>query len=371
MFSRIRGQSRVINILQKALQLDKIANSYLFHGPDGVGKFTTALYFGMALNCQSEIDTKPCGICSSCRKFLNFTHPDFVFIFPSPNLDVSPEGEVKSDKLLNEYQDYIKNKIETPWKEFIFSSKVEIRISSIRMLEHKINLTPNEAKYKVYIVEDAESMNINTANAFLKTLEEPPQDALIILTSANPNSLLPTILSRCQKITFQALPRDIIEKELIENRFLENIEAKLYARIANGSMEKALRLVDSSSIESRENALELIKIILDHDDLRFIEYASEFRSVKSQTKLAEIISHLIIWTSDLTYLKIAPTEIVNLDNTEMLEKMYLKNPAVENYVYDLIEYMEKTLKLLVGNINPQLVLTSIYHKYTGKLAGGI
>ncbi|MCD4651742.1 MAG: DNA polymerase III subunit delta', partial [Candidatus Cloacimonetes bacterium] len=97
LFSKIRGQQKAIKILEHALETGKCAQSYLFYGPAGTGKFTTALYFGMALNCLDESEARPCGVCLSCRKLINFSHPDFIFVFPSPNLEMTPEGDVKND----------------------------------------------------------------------------------------------------------------------------------------------------------------------------------------------------------------------------------------------------------------------------------
>ena len=84
MFYRIKGQDRAIDILRRALKQDKVANSYLFYGPEGVGKFTTALFLGMAMNCHSTMDKRPCGVCPSCKKFLSFSHPDLIYVFPFP-----------------------------------------------------------------------------------------------------------------------------------------------------------------------------------------------------------------------------------------------------------------------------------------------
>ncbi len=366
MFSKIKGQDKAIEILQRAIEQDKIANSYLFFGPEGVGKFTTALYFGMALNCHATLDKRPCGVCASCKKFLTFSHPDFLFIFPFPKdpnkPDISIDREIKSEKILEEYKAYIDNKIETPWKEFFFPKNVGIRIASIRMLEHRIQLSPNEGNYKICIIENAEEMTTQAANAFLKTLEEPPEDTIIILTTSKPSSLLPTIVSRCQKINFFPVPRELIEKKLEENKSLENIEAKMYARIANGNMEKGLRLVEEGRIESREQTVELLRILITQNDLQFLDFVNRYRTSKTQSKLAEIISHLIIWISDISYFQNYPTEIINLDKTDMLETLYQSNTNVDEYASDLINFLEEMLLKLEGHVNPQLILIEIYNK---------
>ncbi|MCD4796826.1 MAG: DNA polymerase III subunit delta' [Candidatus Cloacimonetes bacterium] len=366
MFSQIKGQDKAIEILKRAIRHDKIANSYLFFGPEGVGKFTTALYFGMALNCHATLDKRPCGECVSCKKFLSFSHPDLIFVFPFPKEsnkpDVSIEGEIKVEKILSEYKDYIDNKKSSPWKEFFFYKNVGIRIASIRMLEHRIQLSPNEGIYKICIIENAEEMTLAAANAFLKTLEEPPSDTVIILTTSKVNSLLPTIISRCQQIPFYPVSRSIIEKKLEENKFLENIEAKMYARIANGNMEKALRLVEEGRIESREQTVELLRIMINQDDIKFLDFVGRHRTSKTKNQLIEIISHLIIWICDVSYFKNYPSEIINLDKTDILETLYRKNPNVEDYVSELTNFLEEMLRKLDGHVNQQLILTEIYNR---------
>ena len=364
MFRNILGQEKAISILLRAIENEKLANSYLFHGPDGVGKYTAALYFGMAVNCPSKMEMIPCGICPSCKKFLSFTHPDSIYIFPSPKLDISVEGEIKSAKMLKEYNDYLENKMNTPWHDFIFPSTTSIRIESIRMLEHRINLTPNEGVFKMYIIEDADQMTIQAANAFLKTLEEPPSDTIIILTTSKPNLLPTTIISRCQQVPFRPVPRHVIEQHFADAKFLDEVEAKIYARIANGSMAKALCLAEEGRLHSRDQTLELLRLVIAGNDAAFIDFSAQFRSAKSQSMLNEIISHLIIWISDISLFMNYPQEVINLDKTEILETLYRLNSAVEDYAADFISFLDEMLLRLEGNVNQQLIMIEIYIRLT-------
>ncbi|HCX73278.1 MAG TPA: DNA polymerase III subunit delta' [Candidatus Cloacimonas sp.] len=365
MFRKIKGQDKAISILKQAVEEDKIAQAYLFYGPKGVGKFTTALYFAMAINCFAEDDMKPCGKCSSCQKFLKLSHPDLTYVFPSPfrKDDIDTNGNLKSDKNDEIYKEFLKNKIETPWKNFYFSSNIEIRIPFIRVLIHHLSLTANEARKKVVIVEDADMMNTNTANAFLKTLEEPPVDAVIILTTSKPNSLLPTVLSRCQKIPFYSVPRHLIEQELKESRFLDDVQAKMYARISNGNMEKALQLAEEGNLETRTATIDFLKIVLQQNDYEFLQFMSKYRTSKNQAELANLISYLIIWLSDISYFKYNPENMVNLDYDKLVEQLYLSNQNVDIYVPKLIEFLEKMLRKLDGHVNPQLIITEIYNRF--------
>lgn len=368
MFRKIIGQDKALAILINAIKNERIASSYLFYGPDGVGKFTTALYFGMAINCLSISETRPCGICNSCLKFLEFSHPDFIYVFPTPKLDITENGEIKASKVLEEYNQFLTNKKKTPWREFFFSGPLGIRIDSIRYIEHKISLSANEANRKIYIIEDAHEMTTQAANAFLKTLEEPPADTIIILTTSKPNSLLPTIISRCQQIQFQPIPHSLIETWLKDVKFLSEAEARICGCIANGSLEKALRLAEDTDVHSRRMTDDLIDMIIRKDDLSFLNMIGQFRS-KSQSLLGEIISHLIIWISDVLYYHTYPQEIINLDKPETLKKLYQLCPQIVDLAPETIFYLEDIKKKLENYVNPELVIIDIYHKLTKLFQG--
>ncbi|MCB5230255.1 MAG: DNA polymerase III subunit delta' [Candidatus Cloacimonas sp.] len=363
MFDKIKGQEQAINILKRSIKERKIASSYLFHGPEGVGKFTTALYFAMAVNCLAESEEeRPCGQCISCYKTSQLNHPDLFYVFPAPNFKVTSRGEIEDNKLLAEYEKFISNKRESPWKEFFFGGNIEIRIDSIRLLMSRINLSAVEGRYKVFIIENADMMNISTANAFLKTLEEPPKDTIIILTSARPESMLQTIHSRCQKVSFYKLSRQIIEEELTEERGVDQIVARMVARIADGNMEKAISMAEEQDNDSREQALKFMQFALNRDDLGFISFIDYYRSSKTQSELKEIIQNLIIWVSDLLFSQESPDDVVNVDKLQFLDSVAQKIPALDIQLNNFILFLETMLKKLEGNVNPHLISIEIYFK---------
>ena len=172
-FQDIIGQDRAIRILRKTLERGKIPSSYLFAGESGIGKRMTAVNLAKALNCLAvqENDRQSsvydcCDMCSSCGKIAKNIHPDVRLITPENN---------------------------------------QIKIEEIREIEEILSLKAFEGKYKIVIVDEAEAMNQFSANAFLKTLEEPPEHSLIILVSSNPDRLPDTIRSRCSRINFMPL----------------------------------------------------------------------------------------------------------------------------------------------------------------------
>jgi DNA polymerase III subunit delta' len=367
LLSRIKSQDHVVRILKNAIMEDKLSHSYLFTGPEGVGKFTTALYFAMAINCLAEKEKRPCGICTSCKKIESFTHPDFIYIFPTPNAEISPEGEIKDSKVLAEYERYLENKRNTPWKEFYFSGNIGIRVDAVRMLQHRINYSLIEGRYKAIIIERAEMMNVNSSNAFLKTLEEPPDDVIIIMVTSKPESLLPTIISRCQRMNFQKITRNTIENELSRRGDYDSVLVKTVARIANGNMEKAINLIGEQRSELRQKSQELIELIIDRDDLRFMEFIEQYKTSKTVREFIEIIQYLIVWLSDLSFTLNCPEEVINIDQLPQLEYIAKSNPDLDEYTPDLIQFLEQMTKRLEGNVNPHLVGIEIYNRLKQKI----
>ncbi|HPT71527.1 MAG TPA: DNA polymerase III subunit delta' [Candidatus Cloacimonadota bacterium] len=361
MLNQIKGQEQALSVLNHAIQSDKVGQAYLFFGPEGVGKFTTALYFAMALNCQDTGEGKPCGVCNSCRKFLQFNHPDFIYIFPTPNLKITMEGDIQESKYLPEYKAYLTNKMETPWKEFFFSANTEIRMDSICHLQHRLSTSINEANYRVCIIESAECMNNKTANAFLKTLEEPPARTVLILTTVQPSLLLPTVLSRCQHLRFKTLASRVMEDVLEEKISVDKVAAKTFARISNGNLKRALRLCESGKLEARGYMINLLDMIVARDDLKFMDFINEKRSGKGPSFISEIIDLLIIVIGDLAFLHDAPEHIVNIDLIPVMEMCYQVNPQLHEELPKMLEKMEKMYFRVEQHVNPQLILTGIYN----------
>lgn len=354
-FSKIKGQDRVIEQLQNSFYNDRLSQSYLFYGPEGTGKFTTALLFAMAINCTAEGD-KPCGVCNSCQKMKRFSHPDFLYIFPSIKLDMTKEGVIKSDKVRKEYNEYIQHKIDKPWDNFYFSANTEIRIDVIRRLIARVQRSTFESKKKIIIVEHVEKLGTNAANAFLKTLEEPPEDSIIILTTSSLNSLLPTIISRCNKIPFNPVSTKVIEG-ILKEKALNDIHAKFIARVANGNVKTALQVAKNGKVEMRPETLEFLSLIIDNNEYDAIQFIRRYKS-EHKVQLQHFFNNLIIWFCDIATFESCPNDIVNIDEPRILQK-YIDNFRENNFV-DVIMHFEDLKKRLRGHIYPQLLLTETF-----------
>lgn len=366
MFRQIKGQEHALKILQLARDNDRISQAYLFHGADGVGKFTTALYFGMAVNCLSKSEFRPCGVCSSCRKFLAFDHPDFIYVFPTPNLQMNSDGEFKTSDGQRQYEAYIRNKIETPWNDHQFKSGVEIRRDNISLLIKRLDLSIYEANYRICIIEDADEMNIPTANAFLKTLEEPPRSTLVFLLTSHLSMLLPTIVSRCQPIHFPPLAPAVIEGILLE-KFNVNPEiARMAAKIADGSVKRAVKLTQSDASAIRDRAFEIIQMAAAEKDLAF--YNSVNTAVRHNAEtVTELIKHLCLFAGDLNLIHSFPEQITNVDKRDWLQAvtapLFEADPdRLGDRVLNFMLEMEDLQRKVSGNVNLSLVMQNLYFK---------
>ena len=189
----IIGQEKAVRILSGTIRRDRIPSSILLSGDSGIGKRLTALNYAKALNCLNLIDSDACDSCVSCRKIDGEIHPDVTTILPEND---------------------------------------EIKIETIRRAEEILSLRPYEGKKKVIIVDDADTMNINAANAFLKTLEEPPDDSIIVLLSASPDRLPDTIRSRCMHIRCHPISSEAFARVLAIKAPDKNLGQ--FARLAMG-----------------------------------------------------------------------------------------------------------------------------------------
>jgi len=361
MLQKIKGQENALELLHKAMENDRIAQAYLFYGSDGVGKFTTALYFGMAVNCTASNTVKPCGKCDSCHKFLQLEHPDFIYLFPTPNLNLTPEGEIKNNDVLKQYQAYLDNKRNTPWVDFFFKETTEIRKESISLLNKRLELSIHEAKYRIVIIEDADMMNNATANAFLKTLEEPPERTIIILITERLPLILPTILSRTQPVYFKPLTRGVIEEILINEFEINSALARSASRICAGNLKTAIRIASESESLSSNWAFEIFSLAAEENDLGYLELAERYKKQQTIDQVIDLLKYIRIIASDLGSLSANPdSEITNIDKIDFLKPIAEANLGIDDRLYDFLLFLEDLNRKVEGYANLNLVLTNLY-----------
>jgi len=277
-FDAIFGQQLPLRQLATALASGHISHAYLFSGIEGIGKCSTAVAFAKALNCGAR-EGDFCDECRSCQKIERRVHPDFFFIEPDKNA---------------------------------------IRIEQVRDLQKKIIFKPMEGKKKVVIIDQAEKLNLHAANCLLKTLEEPPDDTVIILVAHTAMTLLPTIVSRCQRIRFAPLA-DAAVMDFLAARGAHPEEARLAAALAQGSLQRALALRETDFLAKRR---QLVQHVAGHatgssEDLFFLAKIA----AEDQQEIPRVLEFLQTWYRDLLLLLEGFPE-KKLYNQDVLDKMH-------------------------------------------------
>jgi DNA polymerase-3 subunit delta' len=252
----VRGHERVRAVLARALERDRLPPALLLDGPDGVGKKTLALAVAQAALCEKAPATEPCGACKACQVVAAASRPERLAQLRlaadrHPDEDVWRNFRLHPDLVLAE--GWWLTKTGRPRAE------PEIRVDQVRDLVGEIAGAPFEARRRVFVIDDAHTMNDQAQNALLKSLEEPPPRSHVILVSSAVSGLRSTIRSRCQRLRFGPLPRAVIADALAAERGLAPEEARLEAALAGGSLGAALSHEPGSELPVREQLLVLLE----------------------------------------------------------------------------------------------------------------
>ena len=302
----IIGHHQILEQLYHAIASGRVAGAYLFVGVANVGKETAALHFAKSINCLTPGEGA-CGTCLSCRKSDDGNHPDLQIIRPSG-----------------------------AWT----------KIDQIRELQRRIIYRPLEGKRKVYILTEAERMNLEAANCLLKTLEEPPADSVLILLTTNLDALLPTTRSRCQIITFHPLLISELTGYLVERFNIDESQAFSISTVAGGAVGKALTMAQEEAGFDEE----IPEIMIAGDRL------DAFRIAEKWSQQPEALDHLVTWYRDLVLLhQGAPADLLtHVNHAEQLEQLtaYYSRLQLQSAIKAIFE----TKAMLQRNVNATLAL---------------
>jgi DNA polymerase-3 subunit delta' len=313
---QVIGQDKVLSLLDYGLKTDAIAHAYLLVGPRHVGKRTLAIDLAQALNCDGP--QPPCGQCRSCQRIWEGKHADVTTV----GLD----------------------------------SRTEIGIDDIRGLQRSANLPPYEGKCKVFVIDEAEYLSTEAANALLKILEEPPPMVVWLLLAAEEERLLPTIISRCQRLELKRVPSERVQEVLISSYNVDADKAKLLTQLCHGRLGWALSaLADCDMLEQRSQRMHGLASLLTAGTEQRFAYAQEVASQFTQDRkaAAEITEIWVDWWRDLMLIKGGcPEAIINVDFTAVLKEQCkgLSLGEMKEFLADLGLLQEAISK----NVNPRL-----------------
>ena len=316
-FSDIIGHNQIVDHLKSAIRMEKVSHAYILNGESNAGKMMLAEAFAMALQCESGKE-EACMNCRSCHQASEHNQPDIIYVtHEKPNV---------------------------------------ISVDDIRhQLNNDIVIKPYSSKYKIYIVDEAEKMNIQAQNALLKTIEEPPVYGVILLLTTNADAFLPTILSRCITLNLKSVNEEMIKKYLMKKYQIPDYQADVCAAFAQGNVGKAIQL--ASSGEFNELKAETLSLVKKLDDMDLYELNGCIKRINEfKPKIGEYFDLLTLWFRDVLYMKATgdANKLIFKDEVYDIKKQATKRS------YDGIETILKTLEKsrmrLNANVNFDLVI---------------
>jgi DNA polymerase III subunit delta' len=356
-WSTIIEQTRVTSTLQSVIESGRAGHAYLFYGPEGSGKMAVAIEFAAALQCERG-GGEACGKCLACTKVARLIHPDVRVLFPTPGKEIIEEERERVALLAKNHYAVVDfaRKPNIDGSSKATSKHVIYPVDRIRELIRLMSLRSVEGRFKVVIVFDAHFMRAEAANAFLKLLEEPPGRTVFILMTSRPDQLLPTIVSRCQKLRFDTLSDEGIASALQDRENVDEARAALLARMAGGSYSRALELTqDEQLIRNRERIIDFLRSAYGrrYDDLSLL--VDDF-SATGRDGVKALLGLLIIWVRDLLHFRITGSTdgITNIDQAEVIRKFCLGVPSAD--LEKMIDLIQEAVRLVERNVGPQLIL---------------
>ena len=323
-FDSVVGQPRVREFLRASIHSGRISHAYLFTGPAGSNKTTAAYAFAQAILCEEG----GCDDCINCKQITRRVHPDVHYY--------APEGA----------QGYL--------------------VEQIREIVGDASLSPIRASRKVYIIDRADLMGVSAANAFLKTLEEPPDDVVIILLGRTRESVLPTIVSRCQVVAFRYIPATEAAAILSQHTTASLTEASIAIQACGGSITKATQFLKSHErMEFRRRVVEVLNSLALADDLDILNYAKELVNV-SKNSLDEVRreqEEILLRNTDF----LARSALKSL---EAQQKRMLSQTSFE-YLHQLMNIVRSWLRdvMIVAVGTPELLVNKDFEHEIGSSAG--
>lgn len=284
----LEGQDRAVQAFRGPLASGQVSHAWLLVGPSGVGKELAAVGLAQALVCEDQ-PLQGCGKCTACRRAAGGNHPDVTFVRTEDEL-------VRRGVLGRSDLDHVPSR--------------DLKVEQVRGLQERLAFRPLEAKWKVAILTPAEALNHQAQNALLKTLEEPPRDTVLVLVTSAPDKLLPTIRSRCARVQFGPLPDAVVAAHLQRARKLAPAEATALARMAQGSLARALAL-EVGVGKARKETIERFCALEPGDARGWVALAESLADDRASAEAA--LNVLSVWLHDVAVARAGGDGLVNSD----------------------------------------------------------
>jgi DNA polymerase-3 subunit delta' len=343
------GHHWAVSALSKSVAADRAAHAYLFTGSHAIGKTTLARALAQALNCTGT--NRPCGECPACQKISRDRHPDVQLIEGVP---VGYKFDEKSPPPPPRAND---------WERRI------LKIDQIRAIQHDVSRAPFEGRWRVVILRRFEEANEEAANAFLKTLEEPPSHTRLILTARDASLLLPTIASRCQVLALRPLAPAQIETALIERWHVDSNTARLLAHLSSGRLGWAVRAAANPELLHKRRAhLDALDAVVREGRAERLSRAESL--AKKTDELPELLELWLGWWRDVLLVRSQSSDQMRITNVD--RESALREQA-ERFGLDQVQHALKsiraTARYLTQNVNARLAMEVLLLNLPGEIVG--
>ncbi|MCK5742584.1 MAG: DNA polymerase III subunit [Chlorobi bacterium] len=364
-WNKITGQHRIKEILSKAIDEGKIAHAYILTGDEGVGKDALALEFAKVLNCSSprRVDgiIEACGECADCAQAEKLQHPNINMIFALPT-GKSNSGKELNNEQIAEVREQIELKAADNYYKLAVPKASSVRISTIRDIKKKLSLSNSFRGRHCVLLFDADMMTTESANAFLKTLEEPHDNVTLILTTSKPDAILQTIMSRCRHIECPSLADQEVADAVVEKYNLSEADAKIAAAFAQGSLTRAALFMSDDIRKLRENLIGLLRTTLKKGKYRIELEAGieEIFNLRDRNDTELVLKLILLWMRDvLSYIKTAdPENIINIDQIEII-KSFATNFSHAD-LFEAVRITEDSIGKIRRNVQAKLVIVTLF-----------
>ena len=316
-FTDIIGQEQLKEHLQNAISMNKVSHAYIINGERSSGKEFIAKVFATALQCE-EGGVEPCGECHSCKQAGSGNQPDIIFVsHDKPNT---------------------------------------IGVEDIRaQINNDIAIKPYSSPRKVYIMNEGEKMTVQAQNALLKTLEEPPEYAVILILTANVDSLLPTILSRCVVLNMKPVADNKVKKYLMEDLAVPDYKANICVAFARGNIGKAKMLATSEEFEKvKEEAVTLVKYINDMEISEIVKAIKKISEYKFD--VTDYLDILSVWYRDVLLFKATKdaNSLIFKDEIQYIRKV--ADRSTYEGIETIVKALQQAKRRLDANVNFDLTM---------------
>lgn len=316
-FQDIIGHKQVIAHLQNAMETGRVSHAYIIHGEHGSGKSLMAEAFAQTMQCEKG-EKEPCGECHSCKQAISHNHPDIIYVqHEKPNT---------------------------------------ISVDDIRtQVNGDIEIKPYSSKYKIYIIDEADKMNQQAQNALLKTIEEPPEYAIVLLLVKNISALLPTILSRCVTLKLGVVEDTLIRDYLMENLHVPDYTADICVAFAGGYLGKAVELASNDDFNNMKR--DILSLLKDITQIELSDLIARVRALQQyKLRTDDLFDIIIMWFRDVLLFKATNDRngIVFKDEASAV----VKQAGLSGYdgIERIMEALEKAKARLKANVNFDLTL---------------